>query len=175
MGSRFRIVALVLPLLVGVFDATGAVAVVAEGRRCTSDCLSGALLLPFAPTVTPLLMAGVGDEDAHPTTTGVVVAYAVVLSLLAAWWWFLGGALARLASRGPVPRREHGTSEARVSWARFLALWAAAVALTLLVKLPLLAIEAPAGLWVSLPVELAIWGLAAWVFARNGRRLLPGL
>ena len=152
-----RIVAVVLPLLVGLADAAGTISIVAEGRRCAGDCTSGVVLLPFAPTLSPLGLAGIGQEDAEQSLAAVVVAYAVVLAFTAAWWWFVGGLLARrYRSWGPY----------------LLALFAVAI-VTLVVKIPIIAIDTRAGPWGSIPVEAAIWAVFAamwWRYWRPGRR-----
>ena len=115
--------------------------IVAEGRRCASDCTSGVVLLPFAPTLSPLGLAGIGEEDAEQSAAAAVLAYAVVLALTAAWWWFVGGLLARRYR----------------SWPSYLlALFAVAV-VTLVVKIPSIAIDARVGPWTSIPIEAGIW------------------
>jgi hypothetical protein len=151
-----RIVAVVIPLLVGVADAAGTISIVAEGRRCAGDCTSGVILLPFAPTLSPLGLAGIGEDDAEQSVAAVVLAYAVVLALTAAWWWFVGGLLARHYR----------------SWARWvLALFAVAV-VTLVVKIPSIAIDARVAPWASIPIEAGIWVVIAvtcWRFWRPER------
>ena len=65
----------------------------------------------------------------------------MVLALTAAWWWFVGGLLARRYR----------------SWASYLlALFAVAV-VTLVVKIPSIAIDARVGPWTSIPIEAGIW------------------
>ena len=155
MADRARAAGLVVPLLVGLFDAVGTVDVVSAGGRCASDCTAGVLLLPFAPTVTPLLLAGIG-EDRPVSVAAVVAAYAVVLGLLVAWWWFVGGRITRAVSDGrllgAVPRP-----------VRYVVLFAGAALLTFLIKVPVLATASWAGPAAGLPVEVAVWAVLRWL------------
>jgi hypothetical protein len=155
-----RIVAVVIPLLVCLADAAGTISIVGEGRRCAADCTSGVVLLPFAPTLSPLGLAGIGEEDAEQSVATVVLAYAVVLALTAAWWSFVGGLLAR-RYRSLAPY--------------VLGLFTFAV-VTLVVKVPIIALEARMGLWASIPIEAGIWAVfmaMCWRYGRTARDSNP--
>ena len=164
-GVRFRIAALVLPVLLVLVDAGSSVGTVAQGRRCTADCYAGALVLPFAPTVAPILLSGVADEDAHPGTVAVGTAYAVVLATTIAWWWFLGGILASVAAR--MTRRRTTGKRAAGSWAVFAGLLFSGWALTLAIRIPILVLYELAGAWGLVPVEAVIVAAVVWVTTRR--------
>ena len=160
MNSRVRLLSLVLPLLAGTVDAAGTIDVVSSAGRCATDCTGGVILLPFAPTITPLHVVGIGSDRAL-SVTAAVVAYAAVLAVLVAWWWFLGGLLARQArTTDRAPRRPF-----------LVGLYTGAVLLTFLVKLPILAAFAWS-LWLAVPVELAIWSVVLWTLTSQAKRLL---
>ena len=123
-------------LVPGLVDAAGAVDLASRHQACTTDCLLGVLQFPAAPTVTPVLAAGVGGGD-RLALGPILAGYAVVLALTAAWWWLVGG---------------------RVPWRR--AWWAlpAAVAFTVAVKVPFVWLADTASPAVAAVPELAVWG-----------------
>ena len=152
-----RVVAVVVPLLAGLADAAATVSIVAEGRRCAVDCTSGVVLVPFAPALSPLGLAGIGVDDAEQPLAAVVVAYTVIVALTAAWWWFVGGLLVRWCP----------------SWPAIASGLVAAAMATALVKVPALAIEARAGPWGQLAVEAGTWALLSLAYRRLWRRQHP--
>ncbi len=162
VGRYARIVAVVVLLLVGLADAAATISIVAEGQRCAVDCTGGVVLLPFAPTLSPLGLAGIGQEDAQQSVAAVTLAYAVVLALTAAWWWFVGGLLARRYR----------------SWPSYLLALFVVALVTLVVKIPIIAIDTVAGPWGSIPVEAGIWAVFTavyWRYWRRDSRRKPGV
>lgn len=154
VGRRARVAAVAVPLLVGLADAAATIAVVAEGGRCGTHCTGGILLLPFAPAVSPLWLAGVGSDDATVSVAALVTAYAVVLALTALWWWIIGGLLARRSRSALL----------------FVVGAIVAVGLTFLLKFPTVAVEAGVGPAGSVAVEAGIWALLLLGYRRvDGR------
>lgn len=146
--ARVRAAVLALPLLAWLFDAAGTLDLASRGGRCATDCTAGVVQLPFAPTLTPLSIAGVGHEPAL-SLPAVVVAYAVVLALVVVWWWFLGGRIDRAATAGLGGRLPRPVAAA--------ALYGGAVVVTFLVKVPALVVESRLGVSTALLAEVAVW------------------
>jgi hypothetical protein len=99
-GSRG--IALVLPMLLSIANSIAVWVVVAEGRRCDDECVSGLLAVP-APLMGPFALVGVGDAARLARPGATALAGLVVIVTVFAWW---STATSRLAVRagGSMPR-----------------------------------------------------------------------
>jgi len=153
-----RRIGLVFPMLFSLVEALVTLYVVAEGRRCDSECASMQLVVPFTPLFWPLALAGIG-EDRHPGPSGVALAYLVTVVLVFAWWWFFTNRLAEWA-RGSV--------------LRFAAGYVLAVVVTVLLNRAFFGMQDAAGTEVALVGQTALSALVLWRASDLLRRRTAG-
>ena len=92
-GSRR--IALVLPMLLSIANCIAVWFIVAEGRRCDDECVSGLVAVP-APLIGPFAVAGVGDAARIAQPGPTALAGLVVVVTVFGWWSI---ATNRLAAR----------------------------------------------------------------------------
>lgn len=147
-GSRR--IALVLPVLLSIVNSIAFCAIVAEGRRCDSECASVLSVLP-APVIGPLAMAGIGDAERYPRLGPTAFASLIVIVTVFVWWLLVTN---RLAER------------ARGSMLRFFGLYVGVAVLLCVKNAVLLAVADGPLLWPAIVLEVVVAVLLL-------RRLMP--
>ena len=149
-GSRG--IALVLPMLLSVANSIAVWFIVAEGRRCDEECVSGLLAVP-APLMGPFAVVGVSDAARLARPGATALAGLVIIVTVFAWWSM---ATSRLAAR------------ASGSMVRFFGLYVLVFVGLCVKNSVVLAVAGGPMLWPAVVVELV---LAAVLL----RRLAPPL
>lgn len=147
-GSRR--IGLVIPVLLSMMDALVILSIIAEGRRCDSECASTLLVLAFTPLVGPLAIAGIG-EPVHPSLASVALAYLITVALVLAWWWFITNRLAHWAGGSIL---------------RFAGGYLLALVVTGLLRVAFFPVQDAAGTSAAVIVEVAVAGLVLWRASR---------
>lgn len=157
-GSRR--LGLVLPVFLAMIDALVILSIIAEGRRCDSECASTVLVLGLTPVFGPLALAGIG-EPVHPSLSAVALAYLVVIVAVFFWWRFLTDRLAGWAAgrRGSVLHFAGG--------------YVLALVATALLRTAFFPVQDVAGAWAAFVVEIALAAFVAWWVSRVLRPAPP--
>lgn len=143
-GSRR--IGLVIPVLLSMIDALVILSIIAEGRRCDSECASTVLVLAFTPLFGPLAIAGIG-EPVHPSVSAVALAYLITVALVFAWWWFMTIRLAHWAGGSIL---------------KFAGGYVLALVVTALLRVAFFPVQDAAGVWAASTVEVAVAGFVLW-------------
>ena len=146
-GSRG--IALVLPLLLSIANSIAVWVIVAEGRRCDDECVSGLLAVP-APLMGPFALVGVGDAGRLARPGATALAGLVVIVTVFAWWSM---ATSRLAAR------------ARGSMLRFFGLYVLVFVALCVKNSILLALADGPMLWPAVAIELVLASVLLWRLA----------